>query len=86
MHILDGWVRVIPHPSGAAILNSGVQWALILRPAWKNETMRMVSILQKISTFGGTAARAHSLTFDTLARLNRYPHITDVVGQSSTPL
>ena len=31
MHILDFWVRVIPHRSGAAILNSGVPMALNLR-------------------------------------------------------
>ena len=43
MHILDVWVRAISHPLGAAILNSGVQWALNLRPAWKHEIMRMVS-------------------------------------------
>ena len=35
MHILDLWVRVIPHPSGAAIFNSEVQWALSLRPPRK---------------------------------------------------
>ena len=60
MHILDFWVRAIPHPSGAAILNSGVQWALNLRPAWKNEIMRMVSIFLKILKSGAAAARAHS--------------------------
>ena len=79
MHILDFWVRLIPHASGAAFLASGVQWALDLRPAWKNEIMRMVSILWKISKFGATAARAHSFTFAP-ARLNRYPRITDAWG------
>ena len=44
MRMLDFWERVIPLPSSAAILNSGVQCALNLRPAWKNETMRTVSI------------------------------------------
>ena len=32
MHILDFWVKVIPHPSDA-ILSSGVTWALNLRTA-----------------------------------------------------
>ena len=62
MHILDFWVRVIPHASSAEICNSGVQLALNLRPAWKNETMCIVSIFQEVSTSGATAARAHSLT------------------------
>ena len=44
MNILDFWVRAIPHPSGAAFLNSGIQWALNLKSAWKNEIMRMISI------------------------------------------
>ena len=48
MQILDLWVRVIPHPSSAAILSAGVEWALNLRPGWKNEAMSMVSIVQKI--------------------------------------
>ena len=69
-----------PHLSGAAILNSGVQWALHLRPAWKNETMRMVSIFRKISKSGATATRAHSLTFFVPTRLNHYPRITDAEG------
>ena len=82
VHILDLWVRVIPQTSGAAILDSGVQWALNLRPVWKSETMRMVSIFRKISKIGATAARAHSLTFYAPARLNRYPRITDAGGHS----
>ena len=80
MHVRDFWVRVIPHPSGAAILNSGVQWALNLRPAWRNEIMRMVSTFQKISKSAAMAARAHSLTFYVPARLIRCPHITDAGG------
>ena len=83
MHILDFWVRAIPYASGAAILNSGVQWALNLRPARKNEIMRMVSIFQKISKSGATVARAHSLTFYAPARINRYHRITDVGGTSA---
>ena len=59
VHILDFWVRAIPHPSSAAILNSGVQWALNLRSAWKNEIMRMISIVQEISKSGAMPARAH---------------------------
>ena len=43
-HILDFWVRAIPHSPGAAILMSGVQWALNLRPARENETMCIVPI------------------------------------------
>ena len=77
MHILDFWVRVIRHVSGATILDSGVQWALNLRPAWKNEIMRMISIFQKKSKFGAVVARPHSLSFCAPARLNRYPRITD---------
>ena len=48
LHILHFWVRVIPHPSGAAILNSGVQWVLNLRTTRRNEIMRMISISKKI--------------------------------------
>ena len=55
MHILYFWVRVIPQPSGAAILNSGVPMALNLRSGKKNEIMRMISIVWKISKFGATA-------------------------------
>ena len=80
MHILDFWARVVPHPSDAAILNSGVQWALNLRPTGKHEIMRMVSMFQKISKSGATVARAHSLSFYAPPRLNRYPHITDAGG------
>ena len=80
MRMLHFWVRLIPHPPGAAILNSAVQWALNLRPAWKNETMRMVSIFQEISKFGAMATHAHLLTFYAPARLNRYPRITDAGG------
>ena len=60
------------------MLNSEVQWALNLRLAWKNETMRMVSIFQKISKYETTTARAHSLTIYAPTRLNRYPHISSV--------
>ena len=80
MHTLVFWVRIISDPSGAAILNSGVGWALNLSPAWKNELMRMVSIFWKNSKSGATAVRAHSLTFYAPARLNRYPRITDAGG------
>ena len=59
MHILSFWVRVIPHPTSSAILNSAVQWALNLRSAWKNEIMRMISIWQKILKSEAMAARAH---------------------------
>ena len=77
MHIFSFCARVIPHASGEAILNSGVQWALNLRPACKNELMRMISTFWKISKSGATAARAQSLMFYASARLNRYPRITD---------
>ena len=60
MRTHDLWVRVIPHPSGAAILDTGVPWALNPSPAWKNETMRMVSISWTISKSGAIVARAHS--------------------------
>ena len=70
----------IPHPSGAAILHSGVQCALNSGSTWKDETMRMVSLFQKISKSGAMAARAHSLTFHAPARINRYPRIADVGG------
>ena len=63
MHILDFWVRGIPQPSGAAILNSGVPEALNLRFGRKNEIMRMISIFQKIVNSGATAVHAHPLTF-----------------------
>ena len=49
MHILSFCTRVIPHASGEAILNSGVHWALNLRPACKNETMRMILTFWKFS-------------------------------------
>ena len=72
-----------PPPSSVAILNSGIQWALNLKSAWKNELMRMISIFQKISKSGATAARAHLLTFYAPARLNRYPRITDAGGHGN---
>ena len=59
LHTLDFLVSVAPHPPSAATLNSGVQWALKLRSAWKNEIMRMISFLWKISKSGALAARAH---------------------------
>ena len=68
VHILDFWVRVIPQPSGAAILNSGVPMALNLRSGRKNEIMRMISIFCKISKSGAAAVRAQSLTFYAPAR------------------
>ena len=57
MHILDFdfWVGVIPQPSGAAILNSGVATALNLRSGRKNEIMRTISIFLKNSNSGATA-------------------------------
>ena len=70
------------HPT-PALLSSGVQWALNLRPARKIEIRRMVAIFWKISRPGAMAARPHSLTFYALARLNRYPCITDAGGHSS---
>ena len=79
VHILS-FCAAIPHASGEAILNSGVHWALNLRPACKNETMRMISTFWKISKSGATAARAQSLTFYASARRNRYPRITDAGG------
>ena len=82
MRILDSQERVIPHPSGAASLNSEVRWALNLRAAWKNEIVRMVSIFRNTSTYEAPTARAHSLTFYAPARLNRYPRITDAGGLS----
>ena len=78
MHIFDFWGH--PPPSSAAILDSGVQWGLNLRPTRRNEIMLMISIFWKISKSGTTAAHAHSLTFYALARLNRYPRITDAGG------
>ena len=72
--------RAIPHPTSPAILNSGAQWALNLRSAWKNEIMRMISIFWEISNSGAMAARADGLTFYAPARLNRYPRITDAGG------
>ena len=63
VHILDFWVKVIPQPSGAAILNSGVPMALNLRSGRKNEIMHMISIFRKISKSGAMAARAQSITF-----------------------
>ena len=82
MHILDFWISVIPHPSGAAILNSGVQWALNLRPAWKTEIMRVISFFcGKIQNLEPRRpALAHSVTFYVPARLKRYPRITDAGG------
>ena len=80
MRILDFRVRVIPYPSSAAILKSGVQLALNLKPASKNESTRIVSIFGEIPTSGAMAARAHSLTFYALARLHRHPRITDAGG------
>ena len=59
MHILGFWVRVIPNPTQPAILIPGVHWALNLRPAWKNETMRMISIFQRVSESEAMAVRAH---------------------------
>ena len=58
-HILGFWVRVIPHPTSLAILNSGAQSALNLRSACKNEIMCMISNFQKISKSESMAARAH---------------------------
>ena len=52
MPILGFWARVTPHPTSSAIFNSGVQWALNLRSAWKHGIMRMISIFQKISKSG----------------------------------
>ena len=68
--------------AGASILNSGVTTAHNLRSGRKNEIMRMISIRQKISKSGATAACAHSLThvLRTPARLNRYPRISDAGG------
>ena len=63
IHILDFWVRVIPQPSGAAILNSGVPMAPNLRSGRKHEIMRMIPISWKISKSGSTAVRAQSLAF-----------------------
>ena len=57
-HILSFCARVIPHTLGEAILHSGVQWALNLRPICKNETM---------------ADCAQSLNFYASTRLNRDP-------------
>ena len=67
------------HAHGFTIFNSRVPTALSLRVGRKNEIMRMISSFRKISKFGATAARAHSLThlLRTPARLNRYPRITD---------
>ena len=81
MHILDFWVRVIAHPSSAAILNSAVQWVLNLRPGWKNETMRMVSISGKSQNMEPwRPALTHSPFTYAPARLNRSPHIPDAGG------
>ena len=80
MHIMDFWVRVIPHPSNAAILNSGVRRELNLRPTWKNGIMHMISIFQKISNSGAMVAHAPHLL--RTARLNRYPRITDAESQN----
>ena len=63
MHILYFWVRVIPKPSGVAILNSRVPMALNLSSGSKNEILRMISIFWKISKSAAMAVRAQSLTF-----------------------
>ena len=77
MHILDFWVRAIPHHSGAAILNSGVQWALNVRPTWKKRNhAHGFDFLENLKIW----SHGLSLTFCVPARLNRYPRITDAGG------
>ena len=63
MDIPDFWVTVIPQPSGAAILNSGVPLALNLRSDWRKNIMRMISSFWEISKSGAMAVRAQPPTF-----------------------
>ena len=58
VHILGFWVRVIPIPPGQQSSILGIQWALNLRSACKNEIMRMISIFWKIPKSGAAPVHA----------------------------
>ena len=81
MHIFAFWVRVIPITLAQQLSIMEFSGRLAWDQPGKNETMYMVLSFQKISKFGATAARAHSLTFYAPARFNRYPRITDAAGR-----
>ena len=69
-----------PQPSGAAILNSGVPMALNLRSSRRRNHAHDFNFLENLKIWSHSGPRSIAHLLRTLARLNRYPRISDAGG------